>query len=99
MTDETTAHDCPTCGRDLPADAPQGLCPYCLLMPAETLSAAAHFTPPHPADLRQHFDGIGVGELLGRGGMGAATLAAAATYALWRLPRPRGDGRVGMPAG
>ena len=72
MSDTETR--CDHCGRPLPADAPRGLCPYCLLMPAQTQSHAAAFDPPAPAELQAHFEGLDIVELLGRGGMGAVYL-------------------------
>ncbi len=70
---------CPGCGSGLPADAPEGLCPECLLKaviqggsgPGEGQST----TTPHPAgsapaslgpeDLAPHFPQLEILELLG----------------------------------
>ncbi|HXG12239.1 MAG TPA: serine/threonine-protein kinase, partial [Gemmataceae bacterium] len=76
---------CPECKADLPADAPEGLCPRCLL--ERGLSEAsratppsagvgtgpypAPFIPPTPAELAPHFPQLEILELLGQGGMGA----------------------------
>jgi serine/threonine protein kinase len=70
---------CPQCGAALPADAPQGICPQCLLL--EGLHDAAGMqstTPPgvpdaapRPEDLAPHFPQLEILELLGQGGMGA----------------------------
>ena len=70
---------CPQCGAALPADAPQGICPQCLLLeglhgapgiesttPPGVLDAA-----PRPEDLAPHFPQLEILELLGQGGMGA----------------------------
>src|SRR5437773_1058935 len=68
----------------MPADAPEGLCPKCLL--SERTSTAAteppregdnpssyqgHFTAPTPKELALLFPQLEILELLGQGGMGA----------------------------
>ena len=75
---------CPQCGARMPADAPEGLCPKCLL--SERTSTAAteppregdnpsssqgHFTAPTPKELAPLFPQLEILELLGQGGMGA----------------------------
>ncbi len=76
---------CPKCHAELPADAPQGLCPQCLLQAAfdsqsvaasdpatdPTRLASSGFVPPTPAALGRLFPQLEILELLGRGGMGA----------------------------
>ncbi len=77
---------CPKCGADLLEDAPQGLCPKCLLnagfqsqapaksdpeRPTVPSPAASGFVPPEPADLANKFPHLEILELLGHGGMGA----------------------------
>ena len=69
---------CTGCGSPLAADAPQGLCPQCLLKQGletrvETTAATvlANFVPPSPADLARHFPHLDILELMGQGGMGA----------------------------
>ena len=69
---------CAGCGAALAADAPQGLCPQCLLKqgldtrPATTAaSVLANFVPPSPAELARHFPQLDILELMGQGGMGA----------------------------
>ncbi len=76
------AGGCPKCGAPLPPDAPEGLCPRCLLqmnLGAPTQfpgTAAASFTtstpppPPAPEDIAKHFPQLEILECLGRGGMG-----------------------------
>jgi serine/threonine protein kinase len=73
---------CPRCGVELPADAPEGLCPECLFRqsveaPGEGLIGARDtgpyengFVPPAPADLTDHFPQLEILELVGKGGMG-----------------------------
>src|SRR5246127_3551620 len=74
---------CPQCGARMPADAPEGLCPKCLL--SERTSTAAteppregvapeyqgRFTAPTPKELAPLFPQLEIIELLGQGGMGA----------------------------
>src|SRR5262249_47269407 len=70
------------CGVDLPRDAPEGLCPQCLLRlglrsepPAGGGKSTAAYSPssaaPAPADLAGYFPQLEILELLGEGGMGA----------------------------
>ncbi len=66
---------CPKCGKALEADAPQGLCPSCLMRAAFTTAPGssagkADTVPPLPADLAAHFPQLEILELLGQGGMG-----------------------------
>jgi len=75
---------CSECGGDLAADAPQGLCPQCLMklglptglpgdqsdVPTMTTPPAG-FVPPSPAELAGQFPQLEILELLGQGGMGA----------------------------
>ena len=84
---ETVTHlsrRCPRCGRQLPPDAPEGLCASCLLaVGAETLTGSSDATstggtsagyPPQPGAPRlvdgQLWGPYRVIRLLGRGGMG-----------------------------
>ena len=76
---------CPKCGGEFPADAPQGLCPQCLLKvgletregplpesePAPTTRPGPRFVPPTIDELAPHFPQLEILELLGQGGMGA----------------------------
>jgi predicted Ser/Thr protein kinase len=60
-------------------DAPEGLCPHCLLdqvlKPAGPASGdptgPASFCPPAPEELAEHFPQLDILELIGHGGMGA----------------------------
>lgn len=82
----TEARRCPECGKDLPPDAPEGLCPQCMLKaglasqtgpgmePLGTVSyspGSAGFVPPSLEAISRHFPQLEVLELLGKGGMGA----------------------------
>lgn len=73
---------CPRCRTQLSANAPQGLCPACLLEqavlrsavsldPAETSARASRFVPPTIEAIGARFRQLEVLELLGQGGMGA----------------------------
>jgi tRNA A-37 threonylcarbamoyl transferase component Bud32 len=77
---------CPTCGTELPRDAPEGLCPRCLLKEAfrsppppvapraiepGTAPHQGSFTAPALADLAKRFPQLEIIDLLGQGGMGA----------------------------
>jgi serine/threonine protein kinase len=82
-----TQRFCPRCRAPLAADAPEGLCPACLMAgglasaavidPANgmavttPLSGARQPAPGEWIDLAQHFPQLEILELLGRGGMGA----------------------------
>ena len=46
-------HQCPHCGTDLPASAPRGLCPVCLLKQGLAGPTAGYTTPP---DTNKHAD-------------------------------------------
>jgi serine/threonine protein kinase len=71
---------CPQCHRSLPADAPGGICPACLMAAAlpqsareavETLSHDRAFSAPSVEELAPLFPQLRIIELLGHGGMGA----------------------------
>ena len=73
------ANRCAECGGELASDAPQGLCPGCLLkrgletntFPTGGESPAAdQVPPPTPAELAAYFPDLEILELVGRGGMG-----------------------------
>ncbi len=74
----TETQSCPQCQAPIPADAPGGICPKCLMnagldssdgMQATTM--ASGFVPPTPEELAPHFPQLEILELLGKGGMGA----------------------------
>ena len=68
---------CPACGAAIPAAAPGGLCPACLLAgvgnptdAAPTASAPHRAPPPALADVAAAFPQLEIIELIGQGGMG-----------------------------
>lgn len=75
---------CPRCGAEVPADAPEGLCPGCVLNAGlrtggDSLagltdsgggSAGGSFVPPTPGELAAYFPDLEILELVGCGGMG-----------------------------
>jgi predicted Ser/Thr protein kinase len=71
---ETTPKMCPQCGKELPRDAPDGLCPNCVMamnLAAETeLTGAAGPLPVSPEEIAARLPQFEILELLGRGGMG-----------------------------
>src|SRR6516162_632823 len=80
----TQSARCPECGVALPADAPEGLCPQCLLKgvissaheaarsaPAEATGAYAGPAAPAVEELAPLFPQLEILELIGQGGMGA----------------------------
>ena len=65
---------CPQCGRSLPADALDGLCPACLLaqgVTAETGPETAPFQPPTVEEVAKLFPQLEILAFIGKGGMGA----------------------------
>lgn len=67
---------CPSCGKPLPAGAPAGLCPACLLAQGMQTDAAisggaTRFVPPPLDEITQLFPHLEVMSLIGAGGMGA----------------------------
>ena len=83
MSESSEANLCPTCGNEIPAHAPGGLCPRCVLegaieegLAGETLAAtrtAARLglEPPSLEEIREAFPQFEILELIGSGGMGA----------------------------
>lgn len=73
----TESTPCPKCGGELPADAPQGLCPRCLAalnfatetLPPDALPLSPQ-APLTPEELAPHFPQLEIIKCLGRGGMG-----------------------------
>jgi serine/threonine protein kinase len=71
-----SAKSCPKCGAAIPPEAPQGLCPKCLLQqasfPTEAGAATRHTrpAPPDRDELARAFPHLQILELIGQGGMG-----------------------------
>jgi serine/threonine protein kinase len=70
------SRQCPQCGARLPVDAPEGLCPACLLQRGFATEGGApagqsSFVPPSVTELAKLFPQLEILECLGRGGMGA----------------------------
>ncbi|HWX21436.1 MAG TPA: protein kinase [Candidatus Binatia bacterium] len=75
MSITSQAKPCPKCGGPIPAEAPQGLCPKCLLqqacVPTETgKSEPAKSAPPTSEELSVAFPQLEILGLIGQGGMG-----------------------------
>jgi serine/threonine protein kinase/tetratricopeptide (TPR) repeat protein len=73
---EVIPRKCPKCGADLKSDAPEGLCPACLLQRGFATEGGAPpgappFTPPSLAELAKLFPQLEILEVIGQGGMGA----------------------------
>ncbi len=67
---------CEDCGTLMAADAPQGMCPACLMKVALATGTVAGdepkgFIPPTVAELQARFPQLEILELIGHGGMGA----------------------------
>ena len=77
---EKREHGCQRCGAKLSSDAPEGLCPRCLmalnlatqtrLQEGETNPAATGTRIPRIDEIAKHFPQLEILECLGRGGMG-----------------------------
>ena len=74
MNTEPIANRCPKCQAPLPANAPHGLCPKCLLAAVSTPTEAgqpADKNPPPPLEtVAAAFPQLEILELIGHGGMG-----------------------------
>src|SRR5215468_6485956 len=72
-----TQRICPSCRKPLAPDAPEGVCPECLLKAGlgstvgGKTAEAASFTAPPLETVRQLFPQLEIIELIGKGGMGA----------------------------
>ena len=75
MINKANSNTCPKCGLTIPTDAPQGLCPKCVLLGAATpteagLPPTATAEIPSLERVAAAFPQLEILELLGRGGMG-----------------------------
>ena len=74
MNTEVIPPKCPQCGSAIPADAPQGLCPRCVLLGAATPTDSGRpptrTEPPAVETLQAAFPNLEIVGLIGRGGMG-----------------------------
>ncbi len=75
MKNPEKKNSCPNCGKAIPMDAPQDLCPECLLSGVATEGGPNHPTLVHSdfptqEEVARAFPGLEILELLGQGGMG-----------------------------
>ncbi len=74
MNSDPSVPRCPQCAAAIPPDAPQGLCPRCVMLAAaghtEPGTSAAGAEPPDAAVLARSFPHLEILGLVGRGGMG-----------------------------
>src|SRR3954454_8749404 len=75
MSDTSKLKECPKCGGPIPAEAPQGLCPKCLLAQASIATEtgkdpASRPPPPALTEIAAAFPNLEILELIGQGGMG-----------------------------
>jgi hypothetical protein len=72
-----TTRTCPSCGKPLAADAPQGICPECLMKAGFGTASGSEgggdsgFVPPSVEAIAKLFPQLEILALIGRGGMGA----------------------------
>ncbi len=96
------ARACPKCQSPIAADAPQGLCPRCLmagafgsvLHPSRTGAFGGSFEPPSPEEVQEFFPHLEILGLIGHGGMGAVYQARQPNLdriVAIKLIRPRED--------
>lgn len=78
MTTPAETSRCPQCGAELPPNAPQGLCPRCLLAGVDaptdagqpSVSTGPASAPPPLTEIAPAFPHLEILELIGQGGMG-----------------------------
>src|ERR1700691_2057203 len=75
MSIPSDSNHCPTCGGPIPPEAPQGLCPKCLMLQASIPTESGREPSPKPipptlVELAAAFPQLEILELIGQGGMG-----------------------------
>src|SRR5262245_19984567 len=75
MSVSSESKQCPKCGGPIPPEAPQGLCPKCLLAQASIPTEPGHGAAPKPLpptlkEMAAAFPHLEILELIGQGGMG-----------------------------
>ncbi len=75
MSSSSESRTCPKCGGPIPAEAPEGLCPKCLLLGVSTPTEAGKGappkgTPPTREEVATAFPQLEILEFIGQGGMG-----------------------------
>src|SRR5262245_46684093 len=75
MSVSSESKQCPKCGGPIPPEAPQGLCPKCLLAQASIPTEPGHGAAPKPLpptlkEMAAAFPHLEILELIGHGGMG-----------------------------
>ena len=74
MSESSPPKNCPNCGAVMPANAPEGLCPKCLLLgvaaPTDSGAGQVRPTPPPLGAVADAFPQLEILEFTGQGGMG-----------------------------
>src|SRR5512137_66384 len=90
MNTEPITNRCPKCQTPLPANAPRGLCPKCLLAAAATPTEAGQPAAKNPSppleEVAAAFPQLQILELIGQGGMGV----------VYKVRQPRLDRLVAL---
>ena len=73
MANKAEEQRCPKCGGSIPSEAPQGLCPRCLLLEVSAPTEAGSRVRPAAPSIRElaaAFPQLEILEMIGQGGMG-----------------------------